>query len=77
MEDGFITVKWGNTIHNDGSILKRIVYKFDTLNGLKMAWDSRNKNSSCDYEADTLKLTIECREWVNSEEYFTTLEEEE
>ena len=77
MEDEFITIKWGNTIHDDNTIMKRIIYTFDTINGLRDAWANRNRLTSCTYEANLDKLTIECREWTNADEYFATLEEEE
>lgn len=77
MEDEFITIKWGNTIHNDNTIMKRTIYKFDTINGLRSAWDNRNRLSDCEYEANTDELTITAREWANADEYFATLEEEE
>ena len=73
----FTTIKWGTTIYDDNTILKRIIYNFDTINGLRLAWEKRNRLASCTYEADMDKLTIECREYVDAEEYFTTLEEEE
>lgn len=76
MEDN-LTIKWGNTIHNDGTIMKRMVFKYNTITGFRNAWDERNRKSDCTYEADIQKLEIECREWVIADEYFASLGEEE
>jgi len=77
MEDDFITIEWGNTIHNDNTIHKRTIYQFDTINGFRTAWENRNRLADCEYEANTKELTITAREWVNVDEYFAMLEEEE
>lgn len=76
MEDN-TTVKWGNTIFNDGTVAKRVVIKYDTITKFRNAWENRNRLTPATYEADIETLTIECREYVSADEYFTSVGEEE
>jgi chemotaxis methyl-accepting protein methylase len=71
-----ITQKYGNTIHSDNTINKTITYHFNSLVELKEYWESLEKEEGV-YSAQLNDLTIEKSVWVESEEYFETIGEEE
>tara|TARA_R100000734_G_C3303171_1_gene93673 strand:+ start:184 stop:438 length:255 start_codon:yes stop_codon:yes gene_type:complete len=66
-----IEVKYGNIIHDDGTVIKRTTTKYETIQDLRQAWNNLSKSRN-DYmrEANIKELTIEIREYVPVDEYF-------
>ena len=75
--DSFITVKYGNTLYNDGTISKTTIYNFNTVEAFRTSWANRSQLSNADYQANVKELTIQCREFVDATEYLNSLGEEE
>ena len=75
--DSFITIKYGNTIYNDGTISKTTIYNFNTVESFRTSWENRSQLSKAEYQADVKALTIQCREFVDATEYLNSLGEEE
>ena len=75
--DGFTTIKYGNTIYNDGTISKTTIYNFNTVEAFRTSWANRSQLSNADYQANVKELTIQCREFVDATEYLNSLGEEE
>lgn len=73
----FITIKYGNTLYNDGTISKTTVYSFDTIHAFRTSWENRSQLSKAEYQANVKELTIQCREFVDATEYLNSLGEEE
>tara|TARA_Y100001951_G_C11258331_1_gene250864 strand:+ start:629 stop:877 length:249 start_codon:yes stop_codon:yes gene_type:complete len=62
-------VTYGNIIHDDGTIVKRTITKYETMQDLRQAW-SESLRLATIREANLKELTIEIREYVPAEEYF-------
>ena len=62
-------VTYGNIIHDDGTIVKRTITKYETIQDLRQAW-SESLRLATTREANLKELTIEIREYVPAEEYF-------
>ena len=75
--DSFITIKYGNTLYNDGTISKTTIYNFNTGEAFRTSWENRSQLSKAEYQANIKELTIQCREFVDATEYLNSLGEEE
>ena len=75
--DSFITIKYGNTLYNDGTISKTTVYNFNNIEAFRTSWANRSQLSKAEYQANIKELTIQCREFVDATEYLNSLGEEE
>ena len=75
--DSFITIKYGNTLYNDGTISKTTIYNFNTVEAFRTSWANRSQLSNADYQANVKELTIQCREFVDATESLNSLGEEE
>ena len=66
-----IKITYGNIIHDDGTVLKRTIIKYETIEAFRQAWDNTSESEN-DFvrEANIKELTIEMREYVSAEEYF-------
>jgi hypothetical protein len=66
-----VEVIYGSIIHNDGTVIKRTITKYETMQDLRQAWsESVLRNKMQFREADLKNLTVELREYVPAEEYF-------
>ena len=66
-----VEIIYGNIIHNDGTVVKRTITKYETMQDLRQAWsESVSRNRMQFREADLQNLTVEIREYVPAEEYF-------
>ena len=75
--DSFTTIRYGNTIYNDGTISKTVIYSFNSVESFRTFWANREQLSKAEYNADVKELTISCREFVDATEYLNSLGEEE
>ena len=66
-----IKVTYGNIIHDDGTVMKRTITQYETMEAFRQAWDETSETDN-DFvrEAHINELTIEMREYVSVEEYF-------
>ena len=64
-----VEVIYGNIIHDDGTVVKRTITTYPTMNDLRQAW-SESLRLATIREANLKELKIELREYVPAEEYF-------
>ena len=62
-------VKYGNIIHADGTVLKRTITTYGTVEEFREAF-RLHQNSGNITEANIKQRTIEVQEYVSMEEYF-------
>tara|TARA_A200000159_G_scaffold164803_1_gene196402 strand:+ start:4365 stop:4613 length:249 start_codon:yes stop_codon:yes gene_type:complete len=62
-------VVYGTTLHHDGTVQKRTITKYETMQELRQAWSESLKLATI-REANLKELTIELREYVPAKEYF-------
>mgnify|MGYP001353142206 CR=1 FL=1 len=64
-----VEVIYGNIIHNDGTIVKRTITTYETMQELRQGWKESLQLNTI-REANLKELTIELRQYVPAEEYF-------
>ncbi len=60
-----ITTTYGDTVYNDGTIKKQMVYQFTDTNTMVSMWNERDTSTDIEWTMSLDKLTITCVDYVD------------